>query len=67
MHGEFHSNANGSDEDDNGHGTQFDSDEAHHAKELHCHQRQDCHLEEDTWVSAGYKTTPGNTGQNGMA
>lgn len=48
MNGELHSNADGSDQDDHRHGTQLDSNEAHHAKELDRHQSQDCHLEKDT-------------------
>lgn len=32
MNSEFHSNANGSNQDDHRHGTQLDSNEAHHAQ-----------------------------------
>lgn len=53
MNSEFHSNADGSNQDDHRHGTQLDSNEAHHAKELNCHQSQDCHLlkkTQDEWL-----------------
>lgn len=44
VNGKLHSYADRSNQDDHRHRTELDSDEAHHAKELNCHQSQDCHL-----------------------
>lgn len=46
--GELHSDADRRDQDDHRHSAQLDSNEAHHAEELNCHQSQDHDLEKGT-------------------
>lgn len=64
VNGEFHADADRRDQDNHGHGTQLDSDEAHHAKELDRHQRQDRHLSEGTGMS-GWAQTRSRDGNEG--
>lgn len=44
MNSELHSNTHGGNENDNRNRTQLDSHQAHEAKELHRHEREDQHL-----------------------
>ena len=40
VNGELHPDADGGDEDHHGNSTEFDANQTHHSKQLHCHQRQ---------------------------
>lgn len=64
VNGEFHADADRRDQDDHRHGAQLDSDEAHHAKELDRHQRQDRHLSGGTGMS-GWAQTRSRYGNEG--
>lgn len=64
MNGEFHADADRRNQDNHRNGTQLDSDEAHHAKELDRHQCQDSHLSEGTGMS-GWAQTHSRYGKQG--
>lgn len=61
---EFHADADRRNQDHHGHGAQLDPDEAHHAKELDCHQSQDRHLSGGTEMS-GWAQTHSRCGKQG--